>query len=362
MDKRYQVFVSSTFTDLIAERQAALSAVLELGHMPAGMELFPAGDDSAWRLIQDVIDSSDYYILIVGGRYGSLDETGLGYTEKEYDHAFGTKKPVIPFLHSNPDNLPRDKTETEAATWEKLKAFRAKIEKRHTCVYWSSAEELKAKIIVGLTAAMKRRPAVGWVRSDKVPTEAALADILSLRTRVAELEAELASDRTKPPKGTEDLVQGDEEHQIEVAFKSRNPADQYPYYDDKAYTATVTTTWDAMFAAVAPAMINEASDAEVRNEFKSFFADATRAAFAKDKDLKGRRIVDVSVKDEAMDTCLIQFRALGLIRESQKPRSVRDTRTYWTLTPYGDSVMTQLRAIRRDGADQATRVSESSTQ
>lgn len=48
MDKRYQVFISSTFRDLQQERQAVLRAVLELDHMPAGMELFPAGDDAAW--------------------------------------------------------------------------------------------------------------------------------------------------------------------------------------------------------------------------------------------------------------------------------------------------------------------------
>ena len=123
MEKRYQVFISSTFVDLKDERQAALKAILEIDHMPAGMELFPATDDSAWQLIRDVIDSSDYYILIIGGRYGSLDETGLGYTEKEYDYALTTKKPVIPLLHENPDNLPRDKTETDSAAWEKLKKF-----------------------------------------------------------------------------------------------------------------------------------------------------------------------------------------------------------------------------------------------
>jgi hypothetical protein len=67
MDKRYQIFISSTFVDLRDERQAALRAILELDHMPAGMELFPAADDSAWQLIRDVIDGSDYYVLIVGG-------------------------------------------------------------------------------------------------------------------------------------------------------------------------------------------------------------------------------------------------------------------------------------------------------
>jgi len=58
------------------ERQAVLKAVLELNQMPAGMELFPASDDSAWQLIRDVIDGSDYYLLIIGGRYGSVDDEG----------------------------------------------------------------------------------------------------------------------------------------------------------------------------------------------------------------------------------------------------------------------------------------------
>jgi hypothetical protein len=205
MEKRYQVFISSTFTDLKDERQAVLKAILELDHMPAGMELFPASDDTAWQLIKDVIDSSDYYVVIIGGRYGSLDETGIGYTEKEYDYAVQTKKPVIPLLHENPDNLPRDKTETDEAAWRRLKDFRAKVEKRHTCVYWNSHEDLKAKVIVGLTATRKRHPAVGWVRADQVPTNATLSEMLALRKKVAELEAQAAADRVRPPEGTEDL-------------------------------------------------------------------------------------------------------------------------------------------------------------
>ena len=184
--------------------------------MPAGMELFPAADDSAWLLIKDVIDASDYYVLIVGGRYGSLDETGLSYTEKEYDYAIANKKPVIPLLHKNPDNLPRDKTETDEKYWDKLQSFRIKIEDKHTCVYWSPAEDLKDRVIVGLTSAVKRHPAKGWVRADQVPTGATIADILKLRQRVAELEEELKEQRRTPPPGTEGLLQGDDPFEIKI--------------------------------------------------------------------------------------------------------------------------------------------------
>lgn len=73
MNKKLQVFVSSTYTDLKEERQAAVQAILDAGHIPAGMELFKAGK-SQMVTIQKWIDESDVYMLILGGRYGSIEE------------------------------------------------------------------------------------------------------------------------------------------------------------------------------------------------------------------------------------------------------------------------------------------------
>lgn len=84
---RYQVFVSSTYDDLRAERQQATQAILEAGFFPSGMELFPASNDAQWELIKRVIEESDYYVVIVAGRYGSLCPEGMSYTEMEYDYA-----------------------------------------------------------------------------------------------------------------------------------------------------------------------------------------------------------------------------------------------------------------------------------
>lgn len=348
MDKRYQIFISSTFVDLQNERQAVLKAILELDHMPAGMELFPATDDTAWQLIRDVIDGSDYYVLIVGGRYGSLDDAGLGYTEKEYDYALTTKKPVIPLLHENPDNLPRDKTETDASAWERLKKFRAKVEQKHTCVYWRTADDLKAKVIVGLTAATKRHPAIGWVRADKVPTDATLAEVLTLKNRIADLEQEAASLRDRPPPGTEVLAQGDDKFELRLSFAARKEVPAYPYHEDQGYTASITPSWNAIFAAVAPSMINEASDASLRQSFRDFLRRESLRAFQGRKEFKGRTLRDFAFHSDEIETCIVQLRALGLIKENDRKRSVKDIGTYWTLTPYGNTLMVQLRAVRRE--------------
>ena len=84
-EKRYQVFVSSTFTDLKEEREAVFNSLMKINCIPAGMETFPAFDEQQLEYIKRVIDDSDYYILIIGGRYGSVTDDGLSFTEKEYD-------------------------------------------------------------------------------------------------------------------------------------------------------------------------------------------------------------------------------------------------------------------------------------
>lgn len=344
MEKRYQIFVSSTFEDLKDERQAALRAILELDHMPAGMELFPAVDDDAWQLIRDVIDGSDYYVVIVGGRYGSLDDAGIGYTEKEYDYALSTGKPVIALLHKNPNDLSRGRTEIDEAAWKKLTAFREKLEKKHTCVYWTSAEELKSRLIVSLTAAVKRKPAVGWIRADQMPSTEAVREILSLRNRILELERQVATQDARPPSGTQDLAQGNDVISLHVTAELRPPG---TYSPDKEIETDLKLSWDEIFAAVAPVMIDEASDRKLRERLTNYIRSCSHRVFEGPAEADGRSIYKTSFAEADLETCIVQMRALGLMRESDRKRSLKDAGTYWTLTPYGDQLMVKLRALRK---------------
>lgn len=98
MSKKLQVFISSTYTDLIEERQVAVQSILDAGHIPAGMELFKAGK-SQMKTIYKWIDESDVYMLILGGRYGSIEEeSGLSYTELEYQYALSKNMPVFAII------------------------------------------------------------------------------------------------------------------------------------------------------------------------------------------------------------------------------------------------------------------------
>jgi hypothetical protein len=123
MEKRYQVFISSTYEDLQKERQEVMQALLELDCIPAGMELFPATNEDQWTTIKKVIDDCDYYIVIIGGRYGSVGKDGISYTEKEYRYALEINKPIISFIHADPGIIPTKLTEATTEGKNKLNIF-----------------------------------------------------------------------------------------------------------------------------------------------------------------------------------------------------------------------------------------------
>lgn len=100
MEKKYQVFISSTYTDLIEERQIVVEGVLNAGHIPAGMESFKAGS-SQEDTIKEWIKASDIYVLVLGPRYGSLNKEGISYTQWEYNLAKEYQKPMFAIVLSD---------------------------------------------------------------------------------------------------------------------------------------------------------------------------------------------------------------------------------------------------------------------
>lgn len=46
MPAKYHVFVSSTYEDLTDERERVIRAILEMGHIHVGMEMFNAANES----------------------------------------------------------------------------------------------------------------------------------------------------------------------------------------------------------------------------------------------------------------------------------------------------------------------------
>lgn len=191
-DVLFQVFVSSTFIDLETERLAVLRAIASTGNIPTGMEYFPATHQPPWEYIRQMIDLSDFYVLIIGSRYGSLTPEGISFTEKEYDYAIASEKLVYAFIHANPGNIPSKFSDRDPAALERLSAFRTKVEGRHGRMTWDSPETLATNVLASLYVATRHPTAKGWVRAGKVDTQQA-TELRRLQDENRELKEQLFS-------------------------------------------------------------------------------------------------------------------------------------------------------------------------
>lgn len=195
MKKKLQVFVSSTYLDLKDERQAAVSAILKSGHIPAGMELFTAGDKSQLEIIKRWIDESDVYMLILGGRYGSVQtETGVGYTELEYDYAVEIGKPLFAVVIK--DNALEEKVKSigssvlEKERQNELKLFREKVLSKMSS-FFEDEKDIRLAVMESLSDISSTRDLSGWISGNEVPDIKGLIDEISkLNNEIIQLKNE----------------------------------------------------------------------------------------------------------------------------------------------------------------------------
>ena len=166
--KKMQVFVSSTYEDMKTERQAAVMAILDAGHIPAGMELFAANDKSQWNTIEKWIEESDVFLLILGGRYGTIEATsGTSYIELEFDHAVKIGKPFFSVVIS--EKCLKNKVSDagtdamERADSKKWSEFRAKVEQRQVSSY-DDEKDIALAIHKSLSDYEKDDKIGGWIR------------------------------------------------------------------------------------------------------------------------------------------------------------------------------------------------------
>jgi len=345
MERRHQIFISSTFSDLKQERAEIVQALLELDCFPAGMELFPATSEAAWELIKGVIDDSDYYCLIIGGRYGSLDADGIGFTEKEYDYAVSSGKPIVAFLHAAPAQILAGKSEPLDSGRQKLEAFRKKVEASHHCKYWTTAEELGGKASRAIVALRKSHPSEGWVPGAYAADESSRLEVASLRARVAELEAELAKHIVSGGiSNTANLASGSDEFEAYAHFATNKK---------KADWRTVIVTWDQILGYVGPTLLPECSDEEFLEKLKLCFAHAATLQMEGGEEVFYESVV---LQHVTVDQIKVQLRALGYMVPGAKRRAVSDKRTYWKLSQSGESRLLSVQAIQKPKVVKAAQV------
>jgi Domain of unknown function (DUF4062) len=193
---KFQVFISSTYVDLHNEREAVVWRVLKARHIPVGMENFTATHDRGWETIQRVLEETDYYVLIFGGMYGSIDPgTGISWTQREYEYAIERGIPVIAFIRRE-SQVTVDKLEKTEAGRAKLDQFVARVRDAHLCIPWERAEDLAGAVVDALRnhieddeGTPRERP--GWFRGDQVVRPEVANEMARLSGQNAMLQQEI---------------------------------------------------------------------------------------------------------------------------------------------------------------------------
>lgn len=347
MEKRYQVFISSTFTDLQEERWQALRGLMSIDCIVSGMEMFPAIDQDQFEYIKEVISSCDYYLLIIGGRYGSVSDDELSYTEKEYDFAVSKNIKVIALLHRDPEKLPVEKKDDDPTLFDKLMKFRDKVTTGRMVDFWNDSSEIQGKVLIGLTQAIKHFPAIGWVKGNVAAKEELLTEINEVRKKNSQLEKELSELKKQLQPDLTNLASLDDT--IELNFRLRRYNKKY---GESYISKTQQITWRNLFYLISPSLMQTIHIDKIQSKVDSCLT----TYWKKDDSISDTYGRELSVRLEQSDfeTIILQYRALGLISCDELPLVKGGSGLFCKLKPLGHKVMMEIRTKKGNQENEAS--------
>lgn len=168
LDRHYQVFISSTYADLKEYRFSALQAILDAECLPLGMEMFPSGSEEQLTYIKRIIDKCDFYLVIVGGRYGSRAASGISFTEEEFRYAKKCNKRIIALVLVDEDYDKELKNQNGEDQISLIK-FREMVRKSRIANTFNNPDQLKFEILKSIREVSKAEdPTLGLVSSKEV--------------------------------------------------------------------------------------------------------------------------------------------------------------------------------------------------
>lgn len=222
-NKKFQVFISSTYADLLEERKKILDVLFMADCIPAGMEAFVAADTEQFEVIKKVIDLCDYYVLIIGRRYGSIHpDTGKSYTEMEYDYAIEHGIPVLVFAINENIELSADKMETDEDKINKLKKFRTRAMTNRLASIWESTEDLTGKLAISIMKAKSEIKRPGWQRAVDFDEASLRREIMELKNENQQLINDLKAAREEISFLTEETNIAFEDYEIKMEYHYRS--------------------------------------------------------------------------------------------------------------------------------------------
>jgi hypothetical protein len=335
IEKRYQVFISSTYADLQEERALLMQVLPSMGCLPVGMDAHPAGGMTL-STIKKMIDDCDYYVALLGSRYGTLSPSGVSYTHVEYVYASTKQKPILVLMHDAPERRALELQERTMEGKLKFNDFRQLLMKGN-CTRWGDAKDLEYAIRRALPTLIDAKPASGWVKATTLANPDTEKEVLALRERVMQLEQEREHMLSRQMQLVTPMAQGAD--LMEVSYRCKAYA--LGNCEDVAVKSHIS--WNDIFVSFAPYLSQMQSEDLMLAKISERVQETALADVQKLRP-KAHAITDVQLAPFTFNTIKVQFRTLGLIRRQPKPG---DNRQWWQLTSQGEHQMTSLLVVKK---------------
>jgi len=330
--RRYQIFLSSTFSDLEEERKKVMHAMLGMDCIPSGMEYFPASDEETFAFIKTIIDESDYYVLILAGRYGSVASDGISYTEKEYDYAISAGKPVLSFLLKDVSQLTLSKIDSNTSLVSKMEAFRNKVlSSGRIAKFWNNGDQLAAEVVLTLTHAIKRYPQPGWVRGDQLASNELLQEVNDLLRQNEELNRQISENQPTIP--VSELAPLTDSYVVNYRRRSSSRL------GSEIQDASTQMTWQEISLAV------------LQDLSKSQTMDALELRLRRHL-RESHGITASSIHASSMRQIVVQLELLGLISSKVSPSTQGGKKEFFSRTAAGKMLVFRELAVVSEASAQ----------
>lgn len=331
IDKRYHVFISTTEADMHAERVVLSQTLVSQGFFSWGLEQrTPLTTAFARRQIDDC----DYFILMLGSRYGELSASGVSYMHLEYIYAVTKQKPILVLMYEAPESRADEFQDQNPESKLKFLDFRRQLQRERDMVMtFRDLRDLEVAIRHTMPQFLTRYLAQGWIRPNQQQVQQLQDENEQLRQKLIQLEQQQPRPSSTAQRPMDlPQVQGHEE----IAFDYKVHA--YQDGNFRELRPQRQLSWNDLLMVIGPGF----SPAMPEDSFAKILNDYLNSTALAD-------VRDVMPRAHAVARCQINIRALHMIKTQFKNNTWivpvgRDDRqrVLWELSAVGERQLSRL--------------------
>lgn len=330
LDKRYQVFISTSGSDMQPERVVLAQTLVGMGFFSWGLEnRTPISTTFARRQIDDC----DYVVILLGSMYGEQSVSGVGYMQLEYIYAATKQKPIIVFMHENPETRDLSLQDAKPELKEKFKEFRQQLQQEVDQIFtYRTLRDLELAVRLNMSQILERYPVVGWVRPQN--TQTLQDEIDRLKSKNIQLETEVGTKSADPFLSLPKVSMHDD-----FTFEYR----MHAYQDGNLKELNVkrTMTWLQLLSVLGP-VFKEAASEDYFSKRMNEFLNETGLKDARQEMPKAHAVARAQINIRALHNIKMQMHQNEWI--VQTGRDDRQ-RMLWKITAKANKLLTRKTAI-----------------